>query len=109
MDISRCLAYLISRRASMGFHRELDEAADTGKPSSFSRKETHTQNKIGLSSQLNKWQCWSQDSQRGKRETALRCSHPDKGSNVIKDGKSKKGGMRGLMRFSLMKNCQELL
>lgn len=29
-----------------------------------------------------------------KRETALRCSHPDKGSNVIKTGKEKKGNAR---------------
>lgn len=87
------------QKGQYGFHQEVDEAGDTGKPGSFWRREhTHKTRLACLHSKIN----GVVEAAIVKEENGrllLRCSPLDKGSTVIKKGKRKKGGNMELNAF----------
>lgn len=79
MDISRCLAYLISSWASMGFIRRLIQLEIQVEPRQLLRKRTHKKTRLAcLYSKINDV-VEAQIVKRRKGKTALRCSPLDKG------------------------------
>lgn len=78
-------------KGQYGFHQEVDNASDTGGKGGFLRTGTHTQNKIGLSSQQNKWCCWSWYSHWKKEGVDFFLKHKalDKGHKWLKKGRHK--------------------
>lgn len=94
------------QKGQYGFHQEVDEAGDTGKPGSFwGREHTHKTRLACLHSKIN-GVVEAEIVKEEKGRLLLRWSPLDKGSTVIKKGKRKRE-TQSLMQFSLMENCKE--